>query len=32
MARNLTDTVAGPLQDFRHLVVDRDPPYTDHFK
>ena len=32
MARNLTDAVAGPLQGFRHLTVDRDPLYTDHVK
>ena len=32
MARNLTDAVAGPLRGFRHLIVDRDPLYTDQFK
>jgi putative transposase len=32
VARNLTDSVAGFLRDTRHLIVDRDPLYTAHFK
>jgi putative transposase len=32
IARNLTDAVAGPLQGFGHLIVDRDPLYTKQFK
>ena len=28
VARNLTDAVAGPLQGFGYLIVDRDPLYT----
>jgi transposase InsO family protein len=32
IARNLTDAVAGPLNGFGYLIVDRDPLYTDHFK
>ena len=28
IARNLTDTVYGPLRGFTHLIVDRDPLYT----
>jgi transposase InsO family protein len=32
IARNLTDAVAGPLQGFGHLIVDRDPLYTAHMQ
>jgi transposase InsO family protein len=32
VARNLTDAEAGPLTGFRHLIVDRDPLYTAHFR
>jgi hypothetical protein len=32
IARNLTDAAAGPLTGFRHLIVDRDPLYTGHFR
>ena len=32
VARNLTDAVAGPLTGFGHLIVDRDPLYTAHFR
>jgi putative transposase len=32
IARNLTDAAAGPLTGFRHLIVDRDPLYTAHFR
>jgi transposase len=32
IARNLTDAVTGPLRGFDHLIVDRDPLYTEHFK
>ncbi len=32
IARNLTDSVAGPLSGFVYLIVDRDPLYTAHFK
>jgi len=32
IARNLTDSVAGPLNGFVYLIVDRDPLYTAHFK
>ena len=32
IARNLTDSVAGPLSGFVYLIVDRDPLYTPHFK
>jgi len=32
VARNLTDAAAGPLTGFRHLIVDRDPLYTAHFR
>jgi len=32
IARNLTDSVAGPLSGFVYLIVDRDPLYTSHFK
>ena len=31
IARNLTDCVDGFLNDFRHLIVDRDALYTAHF-
>jgi transposase InsO family protein len=30
--RNLTDAASGFLKDARHLIVDRDPLYTAHFK
>ena len=32
IARNLTDTAGGALKGFRHLIVDRDPLYTAHFR
>lgn len=32
VARNLTDSVDGFLKEARHLIVDRDPLYTAHFK
>src|SRR5450432_378618 len=32
VARNLTDAEAGPLTGFGHLIVDRDPLYTAHFR
>jgi putative transposase len=32
IARNLTDAVAGPLQGYSHLIVDRDPLYTAHMR
>ena len=32
IARNLTDAEAGPLTGFGHLIVDRDPLYTAHFR
>jgi transposase len=32
LARNLTDAAAGPLTGFGHLIVDRDPLYTAHFR
>jgi putative transposase len=32
VARNLTDATSGFLKDARHLIVDRDPLYTAHFK
>jgi transposase InsO family protein len=32
IARNLSDAVAGPLRGFGHLIVDRDPLYTEQFK
>src|SRR5450432_119316 len=32
VARNLTDAASGFLKDVRHLIVDRDPLYTAHFK
>jgi putative transposase len=32
VARNLTDAASGVLKDARHLIVDRDPLYTAHFK
>jgi hypothetical protein len=32
VARNLTDAAAGPLTGFAHLIVDRDPLYTAHFR
>jgi hypothetical protein len=32
IARNLTDSFAGPLSGFVYLIVDRDPLYTAHFK
>jgi putative transposase len=32
VARNLTDAAAGPLTGFGHLIVDRDPVYTAHFR
>jgi transposase InsO family protein len=32
VARNLTDTASGFLRDARHLIVDRDPLYTAHFR
>ena len=32
VARNLTDAESGFLKDARHLIVDRDPLYTAHFK
>jgi putative transposase len=32
IARNLTDAAAGPLTGFGHLIVDRDPLYTAHFR
>ncbi|MDP9034484.1 MAG: integrase core domain-containing protein [Myxococcota bacterium] len=32
IARNLTDSVAGPLSGFVYLIVDRDPLHTAHFK
>ncbi len=32
VARNLTDATAGALSGYRHLIVDRDPLYTAHFR
>jgi putative transposase len=32
IGRNLTDAAAGPLTGFGHLIVDRDPLYTAHFR
>ena len=32
VARNLNDAAAGPLTGFGHLIVDRDPLYTAHFR
>jgi len=32
IARNLTDAAAGPLTGFGHLIVDRDPLFTAHFR
>ena len=32
IARNLTDSVAGPLNGFCYLIVDRDPLYPAHFE
>jgi transposase InsO family protein len=32
VARNLTDATAGALLGCRHLIVDRDPLYTAHFR
>jgi putative transposase len=32
VARNLTEAAAGPLMGFGHLIFDRDPPYTAHFR
>jgi hypothetical protein len=32
IARNLTDAAAGTLTGFGHLIVDRDPLYTAHFR
>jgi transposase InsO family protein len=32
VARNLTDAAAGSLTGFGHLIVDRDPLYTAHFR
>ena len=32
VARNLTAAAAGPLTGFGHLIVDRDPLYTAHFR
>jgi transposase InsO family protein len=32
VVRNLTDAAAGPLRGFAHLIVDRDPLYTAHFR
>ena len=32
VARNLTDAASGFLKDACHLIVDRDPLYTAHFK
>ena len=32
VARNLTDAASGFVKDARHLIVDRDPLYTAHFK
>ncbi len=32
IARNLTDAKDGFLKDVRHLIVDRDPLYTEQFK
>jgi putative transposase len=32
IARNLTDATAGALTGFGHLIVDRDPLYTAHFR
>jgi transposase InsO family protein len=32
IGRNLTDAAAGPLRGFGHLIVDRDPLYTAHFR
>jgi hypothetical protein len=32
VARNLTDAASGFLKGARHLIVDRDPLYTAHFK
>ena len=32
VARNLTDAAAGPLTGFSHLMVDRDPLSTAHFR
>jgi hypothetical protein len=32
VARNLTDAAAGALTGVRHLIVDRDPLYTAHFR
>ena len=32
IARNLTDATAGALTGLGHLIVDRDPLYTAHFR
>ncbi len=32
IARNLIDSVSGPLNGVVYLIVDRDPLYTEHFK
>jgi putative transposase len=32
IARNLTDAAGGALTGFGHLIVDRDPLYTAHFR
>jgi hypothetical protein len=32
LARNLTDATSGFLKGARHLIVDRDPPYTAQFE
>jgi hypothetical protein len=32
VARNLTDATDGFLKDVRHLIVDRDPLYTEQFE
>jgi hypothetical protein len=32
IARNLIDSVTGPLNGVVYLIVDRDPLYTEHFK
>jgi hypothetical protein len=32
VTRNLTDAATGPLTGFGHLIVDRDPLFTAHFR
>jgi hypothetical protein len=32
IARNLIDSITGPLNGVVYLIVDRDPLYTEHFK